>query len=58
VNPVQTPETGVTITVPSGTTASFLPFLGEVQKLKGERRGEKTVFSLPPIQRGAVVWIE
>ena len=58
VNPVQTPETGVTITVPSGTTASFLPFLGEVQKLKGERRGEKTVFSLPPIQRGAVVWVE
>jgi hypothetical protein len=58
VNPVQTPETGATITVPSGTTASFLPFLGEVQKLKGERRGEKTVFSLPPIQRGAVVWVE
>jgi hypothetical protein len=58
VNPVQTPETGVKITVPSGTTASFLPFLGEVQKVKGERQDGKTVFSLPPIQRGAAVWVE
>src|SRR4030095_9344793 len=57
-NPVQTPESGVKITVPSGQRAHFLPFLGVPQELTGERRDGKMVFVLPDIQKGAVVWVE
>jgi hypothetical protein len=58
-NPVQTPQK-VTVTVPaaSGTSAQFLPFLGEVQQLKGESKEGKTTFSLPPIAKGAVFWLQ
>ena len=57
-NPVQTPETGAKITVKSGKTAYFLPFLGEVQTVKGESVNGETVFTLPEIQKGAVVWVD
>lgn len=57
-NPIQAPESGVRITVGSGTTAHFLPFLGEAQELKGAKKGGKTVFTLPDIQKGAVVWVD
>jgi hypothetical protein len=51
-------ETGGRITVQAGGKAKFLPFLGEVQELQGEKSGKGWVYRLPPIFRGAVFWIE
>jgi hypothetical protein len=58
-NPVQTPQV-VTITVPqrNATSAYFLPFLGETQKLDGVSNKESVIFKLPPISKGAVFWVE
>jgi hypothetical protein len=36
----------------------FLPFLGKTQDVQGKTSGEKTVFTLPDIFRGAVFWFE
>jgi len=36
----------------------FLPFLGKTQDVQGKASGEKTVFTLPDIFRGAVFWFE
>jgi hypothetical protein len=60
VNPVQTPQTGVEISVTSTTEGKgfFLPFLGEVQTVKGIRRGDLVTFTLPAITKGAVFWYE
>jgi hypothetical protein len=59
-NPVQTPQSGVEVSVVSKTDGKgfFLPFLGETQDLKGTRRGDSLVFSLPTITKGAVFWYE
>ncbi|MGC2819642.1 MAG: hypothetical protein WA198_08150 [Candidatus Sulfotelmatobacter sp.] len=58
-DPVQTPQT-VTITLPegSGRTAYFLPFLGDTQKLEGTPNQGKVTFTLPPISKGAVFWLQ
>jgi hypothetical protein len=58
-SPVQTPET-VTITAPatSSNSAHFLPFLGEVQKIEGVSKQGTVTFTLPPITKGAVFWID
>ena len=55
-NPIQTPQSGVTVTVKSSgdLKGSFLPFLGEVQSVKGMRSGDSVTFTLPTITRGAV----
>ena len=57
VNPIQTPETGAIITVKGKGDGYFLPFLGRAQKLRGESDGARTIFKLPPIQKGGVFWI-
>jgi hypothetical protein len=59
-NPIQTPQNGVEVTVPSKTDGKgfFLPFLGQLQAVKGERSGESIRFTLPTITRGAVFWFE
>jgi hypothetical protein len=59
-NPTQTPLTGVEVSVASKTDGKgfFLPFLGEVQAVKGTRHEGTVGFSLPPITRGAVFWFE
>ena len=36
--------------------ASFLPFLGDVQELTGTFENGKTTFTLPAVERGAVLW--
>ncbi|HZW80378.1 MAG TPA: hypothetical protein VFF50_07905, partial [Candidatus Deferrimicrobiaceae bacterium] len=58
-NPVQTPQS-VTIVVPDGRsrTAYFLPFLGDTQKLEGTSKQGKVTFTLPPISKGAVFWLQ
>lgn len=56
---VPTPVNGIRFEMPtSNGELMFLPFLGELQKLKGTASAEKTVFTLPPVERGAVVWAE
>jgi hypothetical protein len=60
VNPVQTPQTGVRITVPAqgNGQAFFLPFLGDVQKLQGVEEAGRRSYTLPPISKGAVFWYQ
>jgi endo-alpha-1,4-polygalactosaminidase (GH114 family) len=57
---VPSPQTGVRISVPAerNCTLRFLPFLGELQTLMGQRAGDRSIFILPPVERGAAVWIE
>ena len=59
-NPIQTPQTGVKVTVASKSAgkAFFLPFMGEVQPVQGVQTGDATVFNLPAISKGAVFWVE
>ena len=59
-NPVQTPETGAEVTVSSKTEGKgfFLPFLGDVQTLKGMRHEDSISFALPAIGKGGVFWFE
>jgi alpha-galactosidase len=59
-NAVQTPQTGVSVRVPEGLArrAVFLPFLGEARPIEGEVRDGARTFELPPIAKGAVLWLE
>ena len=60
VNPVQTVQSGVKVTISSEAKgpAFFLPFMGEVQKVQGVRIAGGTSYTLPPISKGAVFWYE
>jgi hypothetical protein len=60
VNPIQTPQTGVEVTVTSNAevTGFFLAFLGEVQTVRGVLHGDHVAFVLPTISKGAVFWYE
>jgi hypothetical protein len=40
-----------------GDVLTFVPFLGEAQLVHGERNGDDMEFVLPPVERGAVIWI-
>lgn len=56
----QIPENNVKVTFssqPAGTIM-FLPFLGSPQKLQGTLDHGKLTVELPPIERGAVAWIQ
>jgi len=60
VNPIQTPQAGVQVTL-SGTTRGhgfFLPFLGDVHSLEGTVRAGTVTYNLPAIEKGAVFWYE
>ncbi len=54
---VPTPVNSIHIGVPAamGSSLSYLPFLGETQIVQGEKRGDRVEFTLPPLERGAVV---
>jgi hypothetical protein len=56
----QTQEENVTIAFSASGpgTIAFLPFLGQLQKVQGTFRGSKLTCKLPPIDKGAVVWVE
>jgi hypothetical protein len=58
-NPVQAPQT-VTITTPAvhGTSAYFLPFLGDMQRIDGVSQQGTVTFTLPPVSKGAVFWLQ
>jgi hypothetical protein len=59
-NPIQTPQNGVTVSVPSKSQGKgfYLPFLGEMQPVQGVRHGDFVDFTLPRITKGAVFWYE
>ncbi len=59
-NPVQTPQSGVRVTLAPGSSgkAFFLPFLGKREELKPEKSKDGNSWLLPPISKGAVVWFE
>ena len=50
---------GIRVRIPAakGERLTFLPFLGEAQLVHGERKGDQVEFALPPLERGAVIWI-
>ena len=54
---VPTPVNSIQVKVPAamGDSLSYLPFLGETQIVRGVKRGEQIEFTLPPLQRGAVI---
>ncbi len=60
VNPVQTPQNGVEVSVRSNSEGKgyFLPFMGQVQEVHGKRSGDSLIFDLPTITKGAVFWYE
>jgi len=60
VNPIQSPQTGVRITVSEAQKGRgfFLPFLGDVQPLTGTAGDGGIVYKLPAIEKGAVFWYE
>jgi len=57
-NAVQIPESGAEVTVPGKVKGHFLPFLGEETAITGHLESESTLFHLPDIAKGAVVWFE
>ncbi len=60
VNPIQTPQTDVQVTVTGATKGRgfFLPFLGDVQPLNGTAGDAGITYKLPVIEKGAVFWYE
>jgi hypothetical protein len=55
--PAPAREIHVKIPATMGDNVTYLPFLGEAQRLRGEKKGNKVEFILPAVERGAVVWI-
>ena len=53
------PASGIRVTIPAamGNSATYLPFLGEAQRLQGQQKSKEVEFSLPAVERGAVLWI-
>ena len=56
---VPAPVQSIHVKVPAamGNSLSYLPFLGETQVVHGEKRGDLIEFTLPPLERGAVVLV-
>jgi len=59
-NPVQTPQTGIEVSVASKPDSKgfLLPFLGDAQRVNGVRQGDSVTFTLPATTKGAVFWVE
>lgn len=57
-NATQLSEKNVKITIPAhpGSTAHSLAFGGSLHEIRGERSGSKFTFTIPEIDKGAVVW--
>jgi hypothetical protein len=57
-NAVPEVEKEARVTVRGKARGWFLSFLGEAKEMQGTSRDGMTEFTLPPIERGAVVWLE
>ena len=55
---MQTPESRAEVSVPGKVKGHFLPFLGEETTITGRFQSGSTLFHLPDIAKGAVVWFE
>lgn len=55
--PAAVSDIHVRIPAASGNMLAYLPFLGEQQSLQGIRKGDEIEFTLPPVERGAAIWI-
>lgn len=58
-NAVPTPESGMTVTVPVTPTMRmyYVPFLGQKQEVRPERRGSQLIFHVPTVERGGILWL-
>jgi hypothetical protein len=56
---VPEPAKGLLVKAPAamGDTLTYLPFLGETQVVRGKKQNGQMEFQLPPVDRGAVVWL-
>ena len=56
---MQTPQTGVEVSVPSKGRGRWIlsAFLGELQTIRGVRRGDRITYTLPAITKGARVLV-
>ena len=56
---IPTTERNIRVRIPAaaGNALVFLPFLGESQIVRGVKKGTQVEFALPPLERGAVVWV-
>ncbi len=54
-----TPAKNIRVSFPKkmGESLVFVPFLGEQQMVRGKQNGERMEFTLPEVERGAIVWI-
>ena len=56
---MQTPAAGVRVAVRArGGRGYFLPFLGRTRRVPARREGDRIVFALPEIGKGAAFWFE
>jgi len=55
----ESPAAGIRIRIPvaMGDALAFLPFLGETQILRGVKQEARIEFTLPLVERGAIVWV-
>ncbi|HMK23875.1 MAG TPA: hypothetical protein VK466_16195 [Terriglobales bacterium] len=57
-NALSTPQKNITVRLRKPATVRYLPFLGDVQELRGTPDHGGYVYRLPEVSRGGVVWIE
>ena len=57
---VPTPAIGIVICTPlrEGSKLHLLPFLGTPVVLTGNQSGDRVAFKLPPVERGAIAWLD
>jgi hypothetical protein len=56
----QIPEENIVIGFPNKKNAKiyYLPYLGKKMELKGQVKEDQLMCTLPPVEKGAVVWLE
>lgn len=56
---VPSPAAGIRVRIPAamGDALAYLPFLGDTQILPGVKQEDRIEFTLPLVERGAVVWV-
>jgi hypothetical protein len=56
----QTPERNMTVSFSDslGGSVFYLPFLGDIREIPTQRQMDQIRCTLPPVERGAVIWIE
>jgi len=58
VNAIPTPQKAIAVRLRSAKQVRWLPFMGDVQEIRGENNGDGVVYRLPHVDRGGVLWIE